>query len=194
MTYVLDPALTRDLTEAKAALARHGIVIIRTVETDLPPVIMAEARASMEASPRKLARMGEDELDAFVAKLRKTAMKSTAELKDLYVRLLARLGTEFLGELVGDLEGIDQLFKWRRISESFDPVNELLKEEGFGPVAIDGPEDVSPAFKVELEERWDSAYVRFKLLAEQAAEEMRRQDAEQGKAAGQAKAKKPRKR
>ncbi len=194
MTYVLDPALTRDLTEAKAALARHGIVIIRTVETELPPVIMAEARASMEASPRKLAKMDEGELDGLVAKLRKTAMKSTGELRNLYVRLLTRLGTEFLGELVGDLEGIDQLFKWKRISESFEPVDELLRENGFGPVAIDGPEDISPAFKVELEERWTSAYVRFKLLADQVAEEMRRQDAEQEKVAAQTKGKKAKKR
>lgn len=180
MKYVINPGLMRDLTEAKAALARHGIVIIRTVETELAPFMVAEARASMEASPRRLARLEEEELDRFVEKVGKASMKSVAELKDLYVRLLARLGTEYLGDLVKDLEGMDQLFKWQRITKAADAVNALLEEKGFEPISMAGPEEISPAFKMELEEKWDSAFVRFKLLAEQAAEEMRRQDAELG--------------
>lgn len=71
MTTTLDPGLLRDLTEAKAALARHGIVIIRTIETELEPAIMAEAKDSVASSPRKLVKLKEDELDRFMEDLRK---------------------------------------------------------------------------------------------------------------------------
>jgi hypothetical protein len=177
MTTTLDPGLLRDLTEAKAALARHGIVIIRTIETELEPAIMAEAKDSVASSPRKLVKLKEDELDRFMEDLRKASMKSAKELASLYTRLLAKLGMEYLGDLVKELEGIDQLFKWSRIEKAVEPVNEILVENGFGKVQLGNPEDLSDAFKVELEEKWNSAFVRFRLIAEQAVEEMKRQDA-----------------
>jgi hypothetical protein len=177
MSITLDPGLLRDLSEAKAALARHGIVIIRTIETELEPAIMAEAKDSVESSPRKLAKLKEDELDRFMEDLRKASMKSAKELASLYTRLLAKLGTEYIGELVKELEGIDQLFKWSRIEKAVDPVNEILVENGFKQVELGNPEDLSDALKVELEEKWNFAFVRFKLIAEQVAEEMKRQDA-----------------
>ena len=178
MPYTLSPGLLRDLTEAKAALARHGIVIIRTIETELEPAMMAEAKDSLAASPRKLAQLKDEDLDRFMEGLRKTSMKAVKELSDLNTRLLSKLGTEHIVELSKELEGIDQLFKWGRIEKSVESVNEMLSEKGFRPIDIAGPEDLSDAFKVELEEKWNSAFARFKLLAEQAAEEIGRQDAE----------------
>jgi hypothetical protein len=178
MPYTLSPGLLRDITEAKAALARHGIVIIRTIETELEPAMMAEAKDSLAASPRKLAQLKDEDLDRFMEGLRKTSMKAVKELSDLYTRLLSKLGTEHIVELSKELEGIDQLFKWGRIEKSVESVNEMLSEKGFRPIDIAGPEDLSDAFKVELEEKWNSAFARFKLLAEQAAEEIGRQDAE----------------
>ena len=177
MSTTLDPGLLRDLKEAKAALARHGIVIIRTIETELEPAIMAEAKDSVVSSPRKLAKLKEDELDRLMADLREASMKSAKELASLYTRLLGKLGTEYLGELVKELEGIDQLFKWSRIEKAAEPVNDILVENGFRKVQLGNPEDLSDAFKVELEEKWNSAFVRFRLIAEQAVEEMKRQDA-----------------
>jgi len=177
MSTTLDPGLLRDLKEAKAALARHGIVIIRTIETELEPAIMAEAKDSVVSSPRKLAKLKEDELDRLMADLRKASMKSAKELASLYTRLLGKLGTEYLGELVKELEGIDQLFKWSRIEKAAEPVNDILVENGFRKVQLGNPEDLSDAFKVELEEKWNFAFVRFRLIAEQAVEEMKRQDA-----------------
>ena len=193
MSYSLDPVLLKDLTEAKAALARHGIVIIRGVETDLEPAIMAEVKDSMASSPRKLAQQKDEELDRYAELMRKAAMGSAYELKDLYTRLLAKLGTEFLGELVKELDGIDQLFKWERISRSVQPVNDILESKGFRPIELTGPEALSDAFKVELEERWEAAFTRFKLLAEQAAEEIKRQEDEEAKRAPLAESKKGRK-
>ena len=178
MPYTLSPGLLRDITEAKAALARHGIVIIRTIETELEPAMMAEAKDSLAASPRKLAQLKDEDLDRFMEGLRKTSMKAVKELSDLYTRLLSKLGTEHIVELSKELEGIDQLFKWGRIEKSVESVNEMLSEKGFRPIDIAGPEDLSDAFKVELEEKWNSAFARFKLLAQQAAEEIGRQDAE----------------
>lgn len=191
MSTTLDPGLLRDLTEAKAALARHGIVIIRTIETELEPAIMAEARDSVASSPRKLAKLKEDELDRFMEDLRKASMKSARELTSLYTRLLAKLGTEYLGELVKELEGIDQLFKWSRIEKAVEPVNEILVENGFRKIELGNPEDLSDAFKVELEEKWNSAFVRFRLIAEQAVEEMKRQDASERSAPESEKRKRP---
>lgn len=179
MSYTLDPALLRDLTEAKAALTRHGIVIIRAVESELEPAIMAEVRDSLQASPRKLAQLKEFELDVFVEKLREAAAGSAEELKLLYTRLLAKLGTENVVEVVNELEGIGQLFKWERIAKAQAQVNALLEAKGFKPVALAGPEDVSDGFKLELEDRWDSAFSRFKTLAERAAEDISRQEAEE---------------
>jgi len=191
MSTTLDPGLLRDLTEAKAALARHGIVIIRTIETELEPAIMAEARDSVASSPRKLAKLKEDELDRFMEDLRKASMKSARELASLYTRLLAKLGTEYLGELVKELEGIDQLFKWSRIEKAVEPVNEILVENGFRKIELGNPEDLSDAFKVELEEKWNSAFVRFRLIAEQAVEEMKQQDASKRSAPESEKRKRP---
>lgn len=191
MSTTLDPGLLRDLTEAKAALARHGIVIIRTIETELEPAIMAEAKDSVASSPRKLAKLKEDELDRFMEDLRKASMKSAKELASLYTRLLAKLGMEYLGDLVKELEGIDQLFKWSRIEKAVEPVNEILVENGFGKVQLGNPEDLSDAFKVELEEKWNSAFVRFRLIAEQAVEEMKRQDASERSAPESERRKRP---
>jgi hypothetical protein len=190
MPYTLSPGLLRDITEAKAALARHGIVIIRTIETELEPAMMAEAKDSLAASPRKLAQLKDEDLDRFMEGLRKTSMKAVKELSDLYTRLLSKLGTEHIVELSKELEGIDQLFKWGRIEKSVESVNEMLSEKGFRPIDIAGPEDLSDAFKVELEEKWNSAFARFKLLAQQAAEEIGRQDAEGRTAPSSAKPKK----
>jgi hypothetical protein len=191
MSTTLDPGLLRDLTEAKAALARHGIVIIRTIETELGPAIMTEAKDSVASSPRKLAKLKEDELDRIMEDLRKASMKSAKELASLYTRLLAKLGTEYLGELVEELEGIDQLFKWNRIEKTVEPVNEILVGNGFREVQLGNPEDLSDAFKVELEEKWNSAFARFRLIAEQVVEDMKRQDANELSAPESNKRKRP---
>jgi hypothetical protein len=192
MSTTLDPGLLRDLTEAKAALARHGIVIIRTIETELEPAIMAEAKDSVASSSRKLARLKEDELDRVMEDLRKASMRSAKELVSLYTRLLAKLGTEYLGDLIKELEGIDQLFKWSRIEKAVEPVNDILVENGFERIRLGNPEDLSDAFKVELEEKWNSAFVRFRLIAEQAVEEMKRQGANGRSPPESDKGKKPR--
>ncbi len=191
MSATLDPGLIRDLKEAKAALARHGIVIIRTIETELEPAIMAEAKDSVTSSRGKLDKLKEDELDKLMEDLRKDSMKSAKELASLYTRLLAKLGTEYLGELVKELEGIDQLFKGSRIEKAVEPVNEILAKNGFREVRLGNPEDLSDAFKVELEEKWNSAFARFRLIAEQAAEEMKLQEANESSAPGSEKRKRP---
>ncbi len=54
MEGVLDPMLRKELGEAKAALARHGIVILRGVESELEPAIMIAVRDSLASSPGKL--------------------------------------------------------------------------------------------------------------------------------------------
>lgn len=181
LSYSVNPVLLKDLTEAKAALARHGIVIIRGLETDLEPAIMAEAKDSLASSPKGLAQLKEEDLDKFAELMRKAAMASAEELKDLYTRLLAKLGTEYLVDLVKELEGIDQLFKWERVARSVEPINRLLEGKGFRPIRLAGPESVSEGFKVELEQRWNAAFTRFKLLAVQVAEDIKRQEAEETK-------------
>ena len=191
MSTTLDPGLLRDLTEAKAALARHGIVIIRTIETELEPAIMAEAKDSIASSPGKLAKLKDFELDRLMEDLRRASLKSAKELTNLYTRLLAKLGTEYLGELVKELEGIDQLFKWSRIEKAVEPVNEILVENGFKEIQLGNPEDLNDAFKVELEEKWNSAFVRFKLIAEQVTDEMKQQDVNERPAPGSKKRKRP---
>jgi len=70
-------------------------------------------------------------------------------------------------------------------------VNEILVENGFRKVQLGNPEDLSDAFKVELEEKWNSAFVRFRLIAEQAVEEMKRQDASERSAPEPEKRKRP---
>jgi len=173
--------LLRDLTEAKAAVARHGIVIIRTIETELEPAIISSAKATMASSPRNMAKMKDDELDRFTDGLRKAAMKSCSELKDTYTRLLTRLGTENMKELEEDLEGIGALFSWDRISKASEDVDKRLAEKGFSPAKLQGPSDVSENFQIELEQKWPEAFSRFKELASRAASEIRNQE-EQEKA------------
>jgi hypothetical protein len=165
----LDPGLQRDLGEAKGALARHGVVIIRAIETELEPAIIAAARSSMAGSPGKLKRLDDDELDKFTEKLRRTARKSTEELSRLYVRLLAKLGDESPQALVQDLEGIGGLFRWERIAESAHEVDSELASKGFAPIVLDGPCDLSEGFELELEQRWPPAFERFRTLVEEAA-------------------------
>ena len=189
MAYSLDPGLLRDLVEAKAAVARHGIVIIRTIETELEPALMAEAKSSMASSPRKLAQLDEDELDKFTDSLRKAAMKSAGELKELHIRLLAKLGTEYIGDLVKELEGIGELFRWVRISKTIEPVNQKLADKGFAPIELSGPEAISESFAVELQEKWPPAFERFKALADEAAKRIAEQEAGEGKQVAKERAK-----
>ncbi len=164
--------MVKELTEAKGDLARHGVVIVRTVETELEPAIMAAVKDSLEASPRKLEAMKEDELDELLAKMRKAAMGSAKELAGLYVRLLGKLGTEYIGDLVKELEGIGQLFKWERISQAAGPVDDILKKEGFEPTDMREPSVISESFKLELESKWAPAFWRFKALADKTAEQL----------------------
>lgn len=164
----LEPSLVRDLTEAKAALARHGIVLIRSIETELEPAIMSEAKSSLASSPGRLAKLKDAELDALMAKLRKVSEKSVAELAAMYKRLLSDLGTEDLEELVGELDGIGQLFTWERISQVTEPPNAVLASEGFRPIALFSPGLVSDNFALELTQKWPPAFDRFRKLADQA--------------------------
>lgn len=173
MAGVLDPVLHKELGEAKAALARHGIVIMRGVETELEPAIMVAVRDSLASSPGKLKGMSDDQLDKFMDKVRGAAAKSAKELSLLHTHLLAKLGTEYIADLVDELDGIDQLFRWERIAKASGPVDELLKDKGFRPVSIPGPREVSDAFALELEEKWPSAFKRFRSLAEDAAKVLR---------------------
>jgi len=172
----LDPGLLRDLIEAKAAVARHGIVLIRSVENDLAPAIVSEARASLASSPRKLTQMSEGELDKYLQKLRKKAMKISEDLADLYKRLLSRLGTDNIVELQKDLEGIGHLYSWERIAKSAEEINPILSEKGFKPISLGDPSDLSEEFSIELQERWPGAFSRFSKLAAEASEALLRDD------------------
>ena len=167
-----DPARLRDLIESKAALARHGIVIIRSVEEDLEPAIMSAARDSISSSPGILNEMTEDELDRYMEGLRKTALKSAGELRDLYTRLLAQLGTEYLGDLVMELDGIGKLFNWNRMAKSVEPVNRKLERKGFRPIRLSAPDEISESLALELEDKWPPAFERFKALAQDAAKQL----------------------
>lgn len=169
MAGVLDPVLRKDLGEAKAALARHGIVILRGVERELEPAVMVAVRDSLASSPSRLKAMSDDQLDDFMEKARRSVVKAARELSELHTHMLAKLGTEYIGDLVGELDGIDQLFRWGRVAKVSEPVDEMLKERGFRPVSLSGPGDVSEAFAVELEEKWPVAFKRFRALAEAAA-------------------------
>lgn len=164
--------MVKELEEAKGDLARHGVVIVRTVESGLEPAIMAAVKDSLEASPRKLEAMKERDLDELLRETRKAAMASAKELAGLYVRLLAKLGTEYIGDLVKELEGIGQLFKWERIAQAKKPVDDILVRDGFAPVDLRGPSDVSESFKLELEDKWAPAFQRFKTLAGRTAQEL----------------------
>jgi hypothetical protein len=190
MPFLLDPLLVKDLTEAKAALARHGIVIIRSVETELEPAIVTEARDSMASSPGKLSKMKDKELDELVVELRKGAIKSANEISKLYTRLLTVLGTDQLSDLVNELDGMNQLFKWDRVAKAVDPVNKLLAGKGFRSISMSGPEIMSENFAVELGQKWPLAFERFKGLAEKALkvlQEMESQEARESPAPKRAK-------
>lgn len=169
MEGVIDPVLHKELGEAKAALARHGIVIMRGIETELEPAVMVAVRDSLASSPSKLKALSDDDLDKLMERARATVSKAARELSMLHTHLLAKLGTEYIGDLVHELDGIDQLFRWERIAKITESVDEMLREKGFRAVTLSGPGDVSEAFAVELEEKWPSALKRFKGLAEQAA-------------------------
>lgn len=169
MVEILDPIRTKDLAEAKAALARHGIVIIRYVETDLEPAVMTEVKNSISSSPGVLRRMDEEEFDKLMESLRKAAMKSSKDLVRLHTRLLAQLGTEHVEDLVKELDGINTLFTWKRVSKAIDPVNRKLVKAGFDAIHLSGAEAVSDAFALELNERWPVAFGRFRDLAREAA-------------------------
>lgn len=173
----LDPGLLRDLTEAKADLARHGIVIVRTIETELEHAIMSQVKSLMASSPKRMSQLEENELDVFLEKLRKTSAKSVEQLRDLYVRLLAKLGTEFLGDLAKELDGIEQLIKWERIAKTVEPVNMKLAEKGFGQIELPGPESLSESFQMELDQKWPASFERFKVLVKDAATQLARSEA-----------------
>lgn len=168
----LDPVFAKELGEAKAALARHGIVILRSVETDMEPAIMVAVRNSLASSPSKLRKLSEEELDELLTKARKKAIRSAKELASLHVQLLAKLGTEYIGDVLKELDGIDQLFRWERISKVAEPVSAMIEKEGFNPVSLSGPEDVSDAFRMELQEKWPPALERFRALAEKAVQHL----------------------
>lgn len=174
MSVAAESALEKDLREAKSALTRHGVVILRTIETELEPAIMAAVRSSLESSPRKLSKLGEEALDDLMDKARKVAARESKELKKLYTRLLTRAGTKQPREIVDDLEGIGQLFVWERIAQAVGPVNDILKEAGFGPIELDGADALSDSFKVELEERWPAAFKQFSTLTGLAVEHMKK--------------------
>ncbi|HEX9908597.1 MAG TPA: hypothetical protein VGB78_09085 [Thermoplasmata archaeon] len=178
MDYSTDPGLLRDFTEAKAGVIMHGIVILRAVEMDLEPAIMTAAKGSMASSPRKMSQMEDDELDRFSNDLRKNAIKACLELKKLYTRLLTRIGTESVEDIVGELEGIRALVTWDRISKAAEPVNKLLAENGFRSLELEGPEAVSEGFQIELMQKWPEALDRFAALATKVAHELRNQEDE----------------
>ena len=179
MMATLDPGLLRDLKDAKADLAKHGVVIVRTIETDLEPAIMAQVKSLMASSPKRMAQMGEDELDGFLEKLRKTSERSARQLKDLYVRLLTKLGTEFIGDLIKELDGIEQLMKWDRIAKTVEPVNEKLAEKGFGPIELSGADSISESFQVQVEQKWPASFERFKVLVTEAAAQIAKSELEE---------------
>jgi hypothetical protein len=178
MSLSLDPGLLRDLIEAKAAVARHGIVLIRSLENDLAPAIVSEAKDSLAESPRKLSQMNESELDKYMLRIRRRAAKEAEQLVDLYKRLLSRLGTENIIELQKDIEGIGQLFSWERMSRSVKEVNPILSERGFGPIELGDPGALSQEFSIELLEKWPVAFDRFSKLAKEASERLQREDVE----------------
>ena len=181
MKMTLDPAQYQELVESKAALARHGVVIIRSVEYDLEPAIMSAAKNSIYSSPAILNEMADEELDEFMEDLRKVAMKSASELRELYIRLIAQLGTEYLGDLVKELDGIEKLFTWDRISKSVEPVNKKLKKMGFEPVRLHSAEDVSEALALQLDGKWPEEFKEFKRLAGEAAKRLGDEDAKRAR-------------
>lgn len=185
MPVAIESTLEKDLREAKSALARHGVVILRTIEAELEPAVMAAVRGSLESSPRKLAQLKDDELDDIMDRTREAAAAESKALRKLYTRLLTRTGTKQPKEIVGELEGMGQLFIWERIAQSVAPVNDILKEAGFGQVDLSGAESLSDSFKLELEERWPAAFQQFKVLTELSVEHMKKLEEAQKAAASE---------
>ncbi len=171
MSAELSPGLERDLVAARAALARHGIVIIRTIESELEPAVMAAVRGAIASSGKSLSALDEDALDRLMDDARKAVRDSSEDLQRLYTRLLAKLGAEDVRELLPELEGMDQLFRWDRVLQVSEVVNPVLAGRGFPSVELAGPEELSDAFKLELEERWPAAFAQFRTTAEAAAKE-----------------------
>lgn len=169
----LDPILVKDLRDAKAALARHGIVILRTIQSELEPAILVKVRDSMASSPGRLKRMNDEALDRFMDEARSAVTQTALELADLHTHLLTKLGSEYVVDLVKELDGINQLFSWDRIAKVTDGVNVLLVSKGFDRIELDGPQEVSDAFAVELTEKWPISFDRFKSLADEAASKIK---------------------
>ncbi|MCJ7562534.1 MAG: hypothetical protein MUO84_05955, partial [Thermoplasmata archaeon] len=131
MEDLFDPILVKNLRDAKAALARHGIVILRTIQSELEPAILVKVRDSMASSQGRLNRMSDEDLDEFMGEVRKAATKAATELATLHTHLLTKLGSEYVVDLVKELDGINQLFRWERIAKVADPVSVLLVSKGF---------------------------------------------------------------
>lgn len=172
MSGELSPGLERDLVAARAALARHGVVLIRTIETELEPAVMAGVRRSVASSGRKLSKLDDDALDRLMDDSRKAIRRESRDLQRLLTRLLAKLGAEDIVELGAELEGIEQLFKWDRVSQTVDKVNAVLSGAGFARIELYGPSEVSEAFELELEERWPEAFARFRTLIDAGTKEL----------------------
>lgn len=172
MTGLPDPLVYKDLAEAKAALARHGIVIIRSLETDLVPAVMSEVKDMLSSSPALLGDLDEEELDKLMESLRKTAYRSSKDLVTMYTQLLAQLGTEHLGDLVKELDGIESLFTWERVSRAVEPVNRKLAKAGFEEIHLPSADAVSESFAVELTEKWPVAFTRFRGLSKEALKQL----------------------
>jgi len=164
MNAQLDAVLRKELAEARAAVARHGVVIVRAIEEDLVPAIMAAARDSLSASPRGLSKLGEKALDNLVGNLREVASKEALELRDVYVRVLADIGGQEPKELTKTIDGIEQLFEWERIARTSEPVSRTLVDRGLRPLQLAGPGDVSDSFEIELTVKWPAAVQRLRDL------------------------------
>lgn len=173
MEDLFDPILVKNLRDAKAALARHGIVILRTIQSELEPAILVKVRDSMASSQGRLNRMSDEDLDEFMGEVRKAATKAATELAALHTHLLTKLGSEYVVDLVKELDGINQLFSWERIAKVTDPVSVLLVSKGFDRIELDGPQEVSDAFAVELTEKWPRSFDRFKVLADETASKIK---------------------
>jgi len=172
MSGELSPGLERDLVAARAALAMHGVVIIRTIETELEPAAMAAVRRSAASSGRRLSKLDDEALDRLMDDARKAIRRESKDLQRLLTRLLAKLGAEDVKELAGELEGIEQLFKWGRVAQTIDKVNAVLSEAGFPGVEFSGPSEISGAFGLELEQRWPAAFGRFRQLVDAGVREL----------------------
>ena len=120
--------------------------------------------------------MDESELDRYMLRIRKRALKSSEQLAEIYKRLLTRLGTENIIDLQKDLEGIGELFTWGRIEQAAKEVDAVLEERGFSRADMGSANALSDDFQIELEERWPAAYKRFRAISGEAAEQLRERE------------------